>query len=101
MLRNTIEIFSGVVGGIDSYENAPFDEPIRKGDAFSRRIARNVQIILQEEFGLLQPIDPAGGSWAAETLTEQMKEKFGRNSSVLRRKAALPPSFPCPLCLCS
>lgn len=76
MLRNTSEIFSGVVGGVDSFENAPFDEPIRKGDEFSRRIARNVQIILQEEFGLLQPIDPAGGSWAVETLTKQMKEKI-------------------------
>ena len=76
MLRNTTEIFSGVVGGIDSFENAPFDEPIRKGDVFSRRIARNVQIILQEEFGLLQPIDPAGGSWAVETLTKQVKEKI-------------------------
>lgn len=76
MLRNTTEIFSGVVGGVDSYENAPFDEPIRKGDEFSRRIARNVQIILQEEFGLLKPIDPAGGSWAVESLTRQMKEKI-------------------------
>ena len=76
MLRNTTEIFSGVVGGIDSFESAPFDEPIRKGDEFSRRIARNVQIMLQEEFGLLQPIDPAGGSWAVETLTRQMKDKI-------------------------
>ena len=76
MLRNTTEIFSGVVGGIDSFESAPFDEPIRKGDEFSRRIARNVQIMLQEEFGLLQPIAPAGGSWAVETLTRQMKEKI-------------------------
>ena len=76
MLRNTTEIFSGVVGGIDSFESAPFDEPLRKGDEFSRRIARNVQIMLQEEFGLLQPIDPAGGSWAVETLTRQMKEKI-------------------------
>ncbi|MDD6383457.1 methylmalonyl-CoA mutase family protein [Mitsuokella jalaludinii] len=76
MLRNTTEIFSGVVGGLDSFENATFDEPIRKGDEFSRRIARNVQIILQEEFGMLQPIDPAGGSWAVETLTKQMKEKI-------------------------
>lgn len=76
MLRNTTEIFSGVVGGIDSFESAPFDEPIRKGDEFSRRIARNVQIILQEEFGLLQPIDPAGGSWAVESLTKAAKEKI-------------------------
>lgn len=76
MLRNTTEIFSGVVGGIESYENEPFDEPIRKGDEFSRRIARNVQIILQEEFGMLSPIDPAGGSWAVERLTKQIKEKI-------------------------
>lgn len=76
MLRNTTEIFSGVVGGLDSFENAPFDEPIRKGDEFSRRIARNVQIILQEEFGMLQPIDPAGGSWAVESLTKEIKEKI-------------------------
>lgn len=75
LLRNTSELFSAVAGGIDSFENAPFDEPIRKGDEFSRRIARNMQIILQEEFGLLQPIDPAGGSWAVETLTKQIKEK--------------------------
>ncbi len=75
LLRNTTELFSAVAGGVDSFENAPFDEPIRKGDEFSRRIARNMQIILQEEFGLLQPIDPAGGSWAVETLTKQIKEK--------------------------
>lgn len=75
LLRNTSELFSAVVGGIDSFENAPFDEPVRKGDEFSRRIARNMQIMLQEEFGLMQPIDPAGGSWAVETLTKQIKEK--------------------------
>ena len=75
LLRNTSELFSAVAGGVESFENAPFDEPIRKGDEFSRRIARNMQIILQEEFGLLQPIDPAGGSWAVETLTKQIKEK--------------------------
>lgn len=76
MLRDTTEIFSGVVGGLDSYENSTFDAPIRKGDVFSRRIARNVQVMLQEEFGMLQPIDPSGGSWAVETLTKQIKEKI-------------------------
>ena len=88
MLRNTTELFSGVVGGVDSFESAPFDEAIRKGDEFSRRIARNLQIILQEEFGMLQPIDPAGGSWAVETLTKQIKEKSGRNFKQSSRKAA-------------
>ena len=98
MLRNTTEIFSGVVGGVDSFESSPFDEPIRKGDEFSRRIARNVQIILQEEFGLLQPIDPAGGSWAVETLTKQMKEKIWAEFQVIEGKggmlAALQEGYP-------
>lgn len=89
MLRNTTEIFSGVVGGIDSFESSPFDEPIRKGDEFSRRIARNVQIILQEEFGLLQPIDPAGGSWAVETLTKQMKEKIWEEFQKIEAKGGI------------
>ena len=89
MLRNTTEIFSGVVGGIDSFESSPFDEPIRKGDEFSRRIARNVQIILQEEFGLLQPIDPAGGSWAVETLTKQMKEKVWEEFQNIEAKGGI------------
>ena len=89
MLRNTTEIFSGVVGGLDSFESSPFDEPIRKGDEFSRRIARNVQIILQEEFGLLQPIDPAGGSWAVETLTKQMKEKIWEEFQSIEAKGGI------------
>ena len=89
MLRNTTEIFSGVVGGIDSFENAPFDEPIRKGDAFSRRIARNVQIMLQEEFGLLQPVDPAGGSWAVESLTKEMREKIWAEFQAIEGKGGM------------
>ena len=89
MLRNTTEIFSGVVGGVDSYENEPFDEPIRKGDEFSRRIARNMQIVLQEEFGMLKPIDPAGGSWAVESLTKQMKEKIWAEFQVIESKGGI------------
>ena len=76
MLRTTTEAFSAVVGGVDTYENTPYDETVRKGDAFSRRIARNLQIMLQEEFGMLRPIDPAGGSWALEALTKELTEKI-------------------------
>ena len=98
MLRNTTEIFSGVVGGVDSFESAPFDEAVRKGDEFSRRIARNVQIILQEEFGMLQPIDPSGGSWAVETLTKQIKEKIWAEFQAIEAKggivAALKEGYP-------
>lgn len=98
MLRDTSELFSGVVGGVDSFENSTFDEPVRKGDEFSRRIARNMQIILQEEFGLLQPIDPAGGSWAVETLTKQISEKIWAEFQTVEGKggivAALKEGYP-------
>lgn len=89
MLRETTQLFSGVVGGVDSFENSTFDEPVRKGDEFSRRIARNMQIILQEEFGLLQPIDPAGGSWAVETLTKEIKEKIWAEFQVIEGKGGI------------
>lgn len=75
MLRTTTEAFSGVVGGVDSLQVGLFDEAIRLGDDFSRRIARNTQRLLQEECNLQQPIDPAGGSWYVETLTNQIAEK--------------------------
>ena len=89
LLRNTTEIFSGVVGGLDSYESSVFDEPIRKGDVFSRRIARNMQIMLQDEFGLIQPIDPAGGSWAVESLTKQIKEKIWAEFQTIEAKGGI------------
>lgn len=76
MLRNTTQTFSSVVGGVTTFENAPFDQMIRKGDAFSRRIARNLHIMLQEEFGMLRPIDAAGGSWAVESLTKEIAAKI-------------------------
>ena len=75
MLRTTTEAFSAVVGGIDSLEVQPFDSAIRLGDEFSRRIARNTQIMLQNECNLCQPVDPAGGSWYIESLTKQVAEK--------------------------
>lgn len=72
MLRTTTEAFSAVVGGCDSLHVAPFDEIIRESDAFSRRIARNTHAILGEECGLTHVIDPAGGSYAVETITDEM-----------------------------
>jgi methylmalonyl-CoA mutase len=71
MLRITSEGFSGAVGGVDSMHLAPFDEPIRTPDRFSRRIARNAQIILQEEARFTMPIDMGGGSYYIEKMTDQ------------------------------
>jgi methylmalonyl-CoA mutase len=75
MLRNTTEAFSGVVGGVDGLTVGRFDEAIHSGDEFSRRVARNSQIMLQNEFHLLHPIDPAGGSWYIESLSDTVAQK--------------------------
>ena len=76
MLRTTTEAFSGVVGGVDAMEVSPLDEPFGTTDELSRRVARNIQVMMQEEFHLTQPVDPAGGSWYVETLTHQLAEKI-------------------------
>jgi methylmalonyl-CoA mutase len=76
MLRNTTEAFSGVLAGLDGLTVGCFDEAAGPGDEFSRRIARNTQILLKEEFSLLQPVDPAGGAWYLETLTDTLARKI-------------------------
>lgn len=76
MLRTATEAFSGVVGGVDSMTVGAFDEIIRKPDEFSERIARNQQIILQEECNLADVIDPAGGSYYVENLTRELAAKI-------------------------
>ena len=75
MLRVTAEAFAAVVGGVDSMHIGPFDEISGRTDEFSRRIARNIHIILREECGLDQVIDPAGGSTYIEWLTDRLAAK--------------------------
>ncbi len=75
MLRTTTEALSGVIGGVDSLCVGNFDEVSCEPNAFSRRISRNTQVILQEECELTAVVDPAGGSWAIEWLTDQVSEK--------------------------
>ncbi|HMM23047.1 MAG TPA: methylmalonyl-CoA mutase family protein [Selenomonadales bacterium] len=75
LLRSTSQAFSGIVGGAGSLNVSCFDEAIRSGDEFARRVARNTQIMLKNEFGLREPVDPAGGSWYIETITQQVAEK--------------------------
>lgn len=89
MLRNTTQTFAAVVGGVATYENPPFDELIRKGDVFSRRIARNLHVMLQEEFGMLCPVDAAGGSWAVESLTKQMVDKIWAEFQKIEEKGGI------------
>lgn len=75
LLRTTTEAYAAVIGGCDSLHVAAFDECFRVPDDFSRRLARNIQIILAEECGLGRVVDPAGGSWYVEALTRQLATK--------------------------
>lgn len=80
MLRTTVAAFGAGVGGADTVLVQPFDAAIPGGlpgtaAAFARRIARNTQLLLLEESHLGRVLDPAGGSWFVEDLTEQLAEK--------------------------
>jgi methylmalonyl-CoA mutase len=75
MLRVTSEAFSAVIGGCDSMHVGPFDEVVRLPDEFSSRISRNIHTILAEECELTRVIDPAGGSYYIEWLTDQVAQK--------------------------
>ena len=75
LLRASVEAFAGVLGGCDSMQVGAFDEVIRRPDDFSRRIARNTQLVLQRECHLDHVIDPAGGSWYVESLTAELAQR--------------------------
>lgn len=72
MLRSTVAAYAAVLGGCDSLTVSPFDEVFREPDEFSRRIARNTQVILREECRADAVADPAGGSWFVEHLTKEI-----------------------------
>ncbi len=72
LLRLTTEALSAALGGVDSICLAPYDSLLEKTDVNSRRLSRNLQLILQEELQLTQLIDPAGGSWHVEKLTDEL-----------------------------
>jgi methylmalonyl-CoA mutase len=75
LLRNTVACFSAGVGGAEAITSVPFDAAAGLPDALSSRIARNTVLILQEEAQLHRVIDPPGGSWYLDWLTEQVAEK--------------------------
>ena len=75
ILRTTTEAFSAVVGGCDSLHVTPFDNKIGPADEFSRRIARNQQLVLLEESHLNAVNDPAGGSYYVESITNELIKK--------------------------
>ena len=72
IVRGTIAALAAAVGGADAVTVLPFSAALGIPDAFSRRVARNTQLILIEEANLHRVADPAAGSGAIESLTDQL-----------------------------
>jgi methylmalonyl-CoA mutase len=75
VVRTTIEAMAAVFGGTQSLHTNALDEAIALPTEFSSRIARNTQLIIQEEAGITNVVDPWGGSYMMESLTQDMADK--------------------------
>jgi methylmalonyl-CoA mutase len=75
VVRTTIEAMAAVFGGTQSLHTNALDEAVALPTEFSARIARNTQIIIQEETGIPHVIDPWGGSYMMESLTQDLADK--------------------------
>ncbi len=72
LLRTTVACAGAAFGGAEAITVLPFTWALGKPDAFARRIARNTQLVLQEESNAARVIDPAHGSWYVEVLTDNL-----------------------------
>jgi methylmalonyl-CoA mutase len=75
VIRTAYEAMSAVLGGTQSLHTNALDEAIALPTEFSARIARNTQLILQEETGVTHVVDPLAGSYYVESLTHQLAEE--------------------------
>ncbi|WP_395395208.1 methylmalonyl-CoA mutase [Novosphingobium sp. BL-8A] len=75
VIRTTIEAMASMLGGTQSLHTNALDEAIALPTDFSARIARNTQIIIQEETGMCNVVDPLGGSYYIESLTQQLVDQ--------------------------
>ncbi len=75
VIRTTVEAMAAVLGGTQSLHTNSFDEALGLPTEFSARIARNTQLILAEESGITQTVDPLAGSYYVETLTAQLADR--------------------------
>ncbi|WP_295633489.1 methylmalonyl-CoA mutase [Novosphingobium sp.] len=75
VIRTTIEAMAAMLGGTQSLHTNALDEAIALPTDFSARIARNTQIVIQEETGMCNVVDPLGGSYYIESLTSELVDQ--------------------------
>jgi methylmalonyl-CoA mutase len=78
IMRTTIEAMAAALGGTQSLHTNSFDEALALPTEFSARIARNTQLVLQEESGITRVVDPLAGSWYVESLTAALATEARR-----------------------
>ena len=77
-MRTTVEAMAAALGGTQSLHTNSFDEALALPTEFSARIARNTQLVLQEETGITNVVDPLAGSYYIESLTAELAEQARR-----------------------
>lgn len=90
LLRATSACAAAAIGGADAITVLPFTWPLGKSDAFAYRTARNTQIVCQEESSLGRVIDPAGGAWHLEKLTNDLAQKAWTTFQEIEAKGGIP-----------
>lgn len=88
VLRTTVACFAAGIAGADAVTVLPFD-----GSDLARRVARNIQIVLLEEASLAKVVDPAGGAWMFERLTDELADKAWAFFQEIERAGGMTSAF--------
>ncbi|AKT41204.1 methylmalonyl-CoA mutase family protein [Chondromyces crocatus] len=89
MLRSTTQVFAAVLGGADVVTPTAFDQGIGASSALAHRVARNTGLVLREESHLGKVIDPAGGSYYLDTLTDGLAREAWTRFQAIERDGGL------------
>ena len=93
MLRATTESMSAIIGGCNSLSVRAYDETLKESDEFSRRISRNISIILKEESYFDKVIDPSAGSYFIENLTFEIAKNAFQLLQEVENKGGIVEAF--------
>jgi methylmalonyl-CoA mutase len=90
MLRGTGESLAAAIGGADAITTLPFDCLLGESDDFAARMARNTQELLRHEAHLNRVVDPAGGSYYVEEITDQLARRAWQKFTAFEQAGGLP-----------
>ncbi|MFR9548744.1 MAG: methylmalonyl-CoA mutase family protein [Rikenellaceae bacterium] len=93
MLRGTTEAMSAAIAGVQSLEVLPFNASFETPDEFSKRIARNAELLLKHESHFDQVVDPAGGSYYIENLTQSIATEAWAKFNAVEQKGGYVAAF--------